>query len=345
MKTSSLLLIAGLVGLLQGAPVHAAEPSPAQALFEQGIKDMLAGRFDEACPPIEQSYKIEPLPGTLFYLAECEAKRGRIATALARYNEYLVLYPKLPRDKKAKQGNRLQTAKKQVAALEPQVPRLTLVPPADAPASLIVQCDGVPVDRDALGTPLPVDPGEHVVTTWLAGDALSQLQVKLAAGEKLSVRLTYGNQAAAPPPRSPGSVPANPPDADTGYAQGPSPARRAVTYVAGGVGLVGLVIGGLMGGFAIAQKSAINAGCKPTGDADKLVCNDEGYRASENLREFGLWSTVGVGVGAAASGVALVLITTEPSGPKPAARGNGWMTAGVVSLGLSGAVLGVSGAW
>src|SRR5262245_43916079 len=104
---------------------------PAEALFDKGVADMEAKRFDEACPAIEQSYQLDPRLGTLFTLAECEAARGRIATAVGRYDEYLELFAALPPDKQAKQRDREKTSRAQKAALRPLAPILTLkLPPA-----------------------------------------------------------------------------------------------------------------------------------------------------------------------------------------------------------------------
>src|ERR1700733_10594176 len=90
----------GTVAFLAGAIALAADP--AQAAFERGLAQMEAGRFDLGCPAVEESYKLDPRPGTLFTLAECEAKRGHLATAVRRYDDYLSLWSALPPDKKQK---------------------------------------------------------------------------------------------------------------------------------------------------------------------------------------------------------------------------------------------------
>jgi tetratricopeptide (TPR) repeat protein len=88
MTARRILAVAVLaLGTVLTSPARAADPDPAQALFDQAIADMEAGRFDKACPAIKRSHKLEPLPGTLFALAECEAKRGALATAVQRYEE------------------------------------------------------------------------------------------------------------------------------------------------------------------------------------------------------------------------------------------------------------------
>src|SRR6185503_14320298 len=75
------------VGALTWPRSAAAQASSAGALFDQGVAYMEENRFDRACPAIEVSYWLDARPGTLFTLAECEAERGRLAMAVARYDE------------------------------------------------------------------------------------------------------------------------------------------------------------------------------------------------------------------------------------------------------------------
>ena len=51
---------------------------------------------------VSKAGSITPRPGTLFTLAECETRRGRIATALRRYEQYVSLYPTLAPELKAR---------------------------------------------------------------------------------------------------------------------------------------------------------------------------------------------------------------------------------------------------
>ena len=80
-----------LLFLVISAPATAAaqDLAAAEALFSKGLADMEAGRYDAACPAIGESYRLDPRGGTLFTLAECEAKAGKIATAVARYDDAL----------------------------------------------------------------------------------------------------------------------------------------------------------------------------------------------------------------------------------------------------------------
>src|SRR5262245_2386168 len=100
-----------LLATSRAGAAFAADKDPAELAFDRGIEHMQAGRFAEGCPLIEQSYTLDPRPGTLFALADCEVQNGRLATADARYDEYLRMYEALPREKKLKQGTRERDAR------------------------------------------------------------------------------------------------------------------------------------------------------------------------------------------------------------------------------------------
>jgi hypothetical protein len=344
------------LALLASAAPARAEVDPAEALFQKGIKDLEAGRYETACPPIEQSYRIDPRIGTLFALAECESKRGRIATAVARYEQYLAQHGKLPRDKKAKQGDRALVARRQVDVLKPDLPRLTLVLPREAPRDMVVRRDGATVAEDALGAAIPVDPGDHVITTAAPGGALSEVRLKLARGQQMRLVLTVVAAPAAAPPLagSPPGAAAAPPAPVVATDAKPTSGRRVGAYVAGGIGIAGLIVGGVFGGLALGQKSTVDANCTPTADPGTLGCHHEGYQASRNLQQLGLWSTVGFAAGLTGGVVAVVLFATEPAraktdagarGPRRPAKQAISAAAGLLSASPGGAMVGIEGAW
>src|SRR5882724_2704267 len=111
----------------------AQDSATAGALFEKGVADMEAGQFASACPAIEESQRIDPRPGTLFTLAECSARWGKVASAAAQYQEYVDLVSRLTREQQQRHKARADIARGQLTKLKPSVPTLTLVVPADAP--------------------------------------------------------------------------------------------------------------------------------------------------------------------------------------------------------------------
>lgn len=307
---------------------------------------MEAGRFEEGCPAIEQSQKLDPRPGTLFTLAECEALRGRIATAIARFDEYLALHPTLTPKQQRNQGDRDQSARKQREALAREVPGLRLELPPDAPPSTAVELDGQPLAPTAIGALLPVDPGKHVIRAQVPGGPAIERSVLVDRGESKTVVL----EVTAPPPQPPpppasaagtggtGSGAVSAPPAATTHGAGAG-GRRVAVYLAGGLGLTGLVVGGVTGALAMERKGVVDRNCAGT------ACNHEGKTAADAMKALGLASTIAFGVGIAGAGAAAVLLLTEPKATNAGASGGAWVAAGVVPVGSGGAALDVRGAW
>jgi hypothetical protein len=333
-------LVIGVAGalLLSSSRARAADPDPAQAAFDRGMVHFNAGQFDKACPAIDESYDLDPRPGTLFTLAECEAKRGRLATALRRYDEYLALYASLPADKKQKQGDREQVSKAARAALAPQVPELTLRRAPRSPPGTRVTCDGAPVAEASFGVPVRLDPGEHVITVQAPAGPATERRVTLGNGEKkalvLEAKEPTSEPAPAPAPEPPAPVSAAP------EAPGPG-GRRIGAFVSGGVGVVGVVIGAVTGGLALGKKSTVDANCgSGIHSADPTACNALGLSEARSLKALGLASTLGLALGAAGVGTAVVLFAIEPAARPERGQAGRWVGVGVLGTGAA-----VRGTW
>src|SRR4051812_38383125 len=102
--------------MLFAGSAWAQEDAAAEALFNKGPSEMEAARYETACPTIKESQRLDPRMGTLFPLAECEAKGGMIASAVAHYNESPRLFPRLAPPQKATQAGRDKVSATQKAA-------------------------------------------------------------------------------------------------------------------------------------------------------------------------------------------------------------------------------------
>jgi hypothetical protein len=349
----SLLLVPGLlVPLALASSALAQDIAAAESLFNRGRADMAAGRYEAGCKAIAESQRLDPRPGTLFTLAVCEAKWGRIATAAARYSDYLSLYERLPPAEKARQTERAQQAKAQREALAPQVPELTLVLPPRAPTGTVVQRDGAVMADAALGVALPVDPGEHVLTTQAPGGPVWEQRITLSKKEKKHLTLEV---KPAPEPESqpvnaetqpvkPVNPEAPPPKGAEGSGGG---GQRVAAYVVGGIGIAGLALGGVMGGLALAKKGTVTDHCgKGIGAKSEVACDPTGLDAVSSGRTLSLVSTIGFAAGGGAVAIAAVLLLTAPSQAKPVEGSRRrWITAGMLQAGPEGAVVGVRGGW
>jgi hypothetical protein len=338
------------------APIAAQDSATAAALFDKGLAEMQAGHFTAACPAFAESYRLDPQPGALFTLAECEAKAGKLASAVIRYDEYLELFSRMTPAQRTGQRGRDKIATEQRQKLSPQVPQLTLTLPAGAPAGILVKRDGQALASVALGTALPVDPGEHVISTTVPGGPEHQQRVTLAAGDKKSMELEIelpsspaassapaaASSSSAPPSASPPTSASAPPSS----ASGPTPQPRVPVskgsaspwaYVAGGIGLAGVAVGTVTGLMAVGKKSIVNDNCKD------LQCSAKGMDAVDSGRNLALVSTIGFGVGAAGlvTGVVLLMV----GGDKGPEKNGSFVRPLIASPTGNDALLGVRGTW
>lgn len=163
------------------------EPSRAQELFDQGLKDMLAGKYETGCPALEESYELDPAPGALFTLAECEAKWGHDGRALELYEDYVDEYDAMSTEEQKGQGERPDIARKQIDKLSDKTGRVVIDVPSSAPAGTAVEIDGRRVDAEDYGEPKPVDPGTHTVTVTYPGEEPREYTVEVQEGESRRV--------------------------------------------------------------------------------------------------------------------------------------------------------------
>lgn len=144
-----------------------AQPSPdtraaAAALFEEGRKLAAEGKHADACPKLEESQKMDPGTGTLYYLSDCYEKIGRTMSAWVGFRDVAA------QALSAGNSEREKVARGRVATLEPQLMRLKIVVRPD-PGSLSVTRDGAVMSPGVFGTAIPLDPGAHVINATAPG--------------------------------------------------------------------------------------------------------------------------------------------------------------------------------
>ncbi|MEZ4226209.1 MAG: hypothetical protein R3B13_35005 [Polyangiaceae bacterium] len=327
LRPSSRLLVAFLV---VGATASAKDPTPAEVAFRDGLKALKAGDLDKACPRLAQSYDLDHQAGTLFTLADCFRKAGKTASALARYDEYLQLFEGMSeKDKKAQRG-REKFVREHSRSLEKTVPRLTVRVSADSPLGTVVLRNGVRMREATLGLPLPLDPGEYVLSAKAPDGREVELPVQLAPGETRDVELRIApiDGAPAPTPSRPRAAPptqtnAPVPDTNTGSGQ------RTAGLVLMGAGAAALAVGAVTGVMVLGRKDQIRANCGIGGDAS--ACNETGKAEADSAQTLALLSTVGFAVGIAGLGSGAALYFTAP---RPAAADAGGDSAW--SVGVAG---------
>lgn len=298
---AKLLLAVSAVALSLSRPALAQNPAAAEALFEQARAAMAAGDYDIACARLRDSDKLDPAVGTRFNLADCEERRGHVATAWSLFRGVL---SELSQD-----DDRKPIAVERARALEPRMPYLTLVRRPETPADARVRVDGVDLGEGSLGVPLPMDPGKHELVLS-SGGTEQKSNFQMQEGQHLDLALRWNDVAVAPRPVGGNARADEAPQPSVGSG------RRQWAYVAGGVGIAGVALGTVSGIITLSKKSTANANCSD----EQHVCNQAGVEANESGRTFAALSGVGFGMGVVGLATATVLWLTAPRAPATSAH-------------------------
>jgi hypothetical protein len=326
-----------LLGLGAAGPAAAQDTAAAEALFRRGLAAMEAGRYAEGCSALAESYRLDPKPGALFTLAECRSKEQKIATAVALYDDYLAAFAALSPADQARQRGREKIAAEKKRVLGPRVPRLVLrLPPG---VTRTVTRDDVTLRPPALGIPLPVDPGEHQVTSQVVGGAVQRQTIVIGPDEEKVVDLEVAPPRGEPPAARPPAAEAPPayaPAAERPPSSGGS--RRPYAFTALGLGGAGLLVGAATGAAVLSKRAVVASNCV------NHICTQAGLDAADSGKTLGGVSTgsfVVGGLGLVAAGI-LFLTDRPSSGPAPTA---GSFRPVFGSLDMKGALVGARREW
>jgi hypothetical protein len=308
-----------LAGMLQVTAVRAqavddATRGAARTLGYEGIAEFQAGRYAVAAEKLDRAYLALKVPSLGLWSARAFEKVGRLVAASERYLEVVRLDPS--GGDLAVQREAQADAAREQAALESRIPTLVIVVEGADGDAFAVSVNGAPVPASLLGAKRPVDPGPVKVDVR-AGDREKSEQISVTEGEQRTVTLTLvpktpSVEAAKAPSESPtrpvpapiAAKPASSPVADTGGGS----TNTTLAMVAFGLGGAGLILGGVTGGMAASRIQDID---------DRDVCRDNRCPPSmtDEVDEYNTLrtlSTVGFGVGLGASAVGVALLLTAP---------------------------------
>ncbi len=137
------------------------DPSAADALFQSAREAMARGDFRAACPRFAESQRLDPAPGTLLNIAQCEEREGKLTASYAHVNEALEAFPRddfwIP-----------YYAREQLAALKRRVPTVTVTLATGTSRARVFR-DDLELREGSFGVPLPLDP--------IGGDVLVRFAV------------------------------------------------------------------------------------------------------------------------------------------------------------------------
>ena len=264
-------------------PAFAGNTVIAESMYQEGVKLMKAGKFKDACPKLEESLRQDHAAGTLLALADCNEKIGKNASAWAEFKELSFEL------KKRNKMEMAQQAADRANALEPKLSKLIINAAGNTPG-LSIRRDKEEVGMAILGTPVAIDPGEHIVEVTAPGFQVWQTTIVIGA--------TADTQTVAIPPLAP-------------LAKVKTGPNKGLLYAGIGVGVVGvagLAVGGAFGGLAMSQASGAKG--------DKTLCpgntcTPAGRSAIDAASTKATISTIGVAAGGALTVTGIVLIAVS----------------------------------
>ncbi|MFO0552603.1 MAG: hypothetical protein U0271_29705 [Polyangiaceae bacterium] len=331
---SSSISSALLVGVLAGSVFfsNAARAQPvdnskalAEALFEKGRELLEAKNYDEACPKLEESQRLEPKLGTLLNVALCHEGQNRTATAWAEFKEAANLA------ELRKEQNRVDFAREHATALKARLSFLTLQKTGDTPG-LVIKLDNKVIESVLLGVGLPLDPGDHTVVVSATGYAEFNRRITIQPGpiqQQLEipalVKLPDKVPDETPPPKKEDPPPkkVEPVEPD----EGPGKAIAITGFTIGGASLIVAIV---TGAVTIAQVPTLREKC--TND----VCTGQDAEDLDTANAIANASNATfaiAGVGAVVGVIGLLIAPPKPTPPKAASAR--FFSVGDVGAGLS----------
>jgi hypothetical protein len=322
---STLVAVTALCGIstTTGSVAHAqaTDKVAAEALFQQARTLMDQGKYEQACPKLEESQRQDPAVGTLLYLGLCYEKNGQTASAWATYHSAESAA------RNAGQSKRAKMAQDRAENLTDQLSTLTIrVPASSQTPGLTVKRDGKFVGTAMLGTAVPVDPGEHTLEASAPGKETWTGTVEVPGNAAMAAVdipvLKDAPKGAEPAPAESGTAAPSgasmAASAGGGHggdrqpgATGRGDTQRIIGIVSGVVGVVG---GGIGVVFALRSKSKDDESTSHCGiGGDPNACDDLGLQLNDEAKQAATISTVSFVAGAAFLAGGAVLYLTAPS--------------------------------
>ncbi len=300
------MLVVPICVLAWSGAAFARDSAAGEALYRAAKESAKKGDWEKACAQFAESQRLDPAPGTLVNLADCEEHRGLVASAWTHFTEV---------ESQFKPGDaRSGYAREHAAQLEKRIPRLVIRLQAGAPASARVFRDDEELRAASLGVPLPVDPGKHVVVVKV-GSAEARFPVTAVESLNTEVLAIAPAEAAAP------SAKAEPAQVSRGAARPIEPPKqpdqkpasagdnRTLGWMLVGAGGVGLAVGGVTGVLALSNAGKVKDVCGP----DYATCDSGSVDNASKGKTMATVSTIAFIAGGALLGAGLYFVISAPS--------------------------------
>jgi len=256
---------------------------------------------------------VKPTPQVRFNIALCEERLGLLVAALGDYEL-------AGSDAQAQKADQVrQEVDARLESLKARVPRVVVKRGAGADSASI-SLDGVPLGDSVLNSPLPVDPGPHVVEGVAGGYLPFKQAFRVAEQQTATIEVKLELEPAKPPPPAPPPV------------MPPAQTMRTAGFIVGGAGIASLITSGAMFYLRHTTISDLDKQC----GADRMSCPDDAQSTVDRGKLYTTLGNVTLAVGALGLGVGATLVVL---GGRSSPRASVGIAPGAVGANVGGATL------
>jgi hypothetical protein len=174
----------------------ASDKATARQVATEGIEFFRAGRYSDALDRLRRAQSLYDAPVHLLYIARSQDKLGQLVEAAENYR--LLDHYALPNAAPEAWVAAVDNGRKELAALEPRVPKLRIVTEPKEVPDATVRIDDATVSSAVLGIARPVNPGHHHVEVGRKGGAPVEADVDVAESETKDVSVALPTETATP---------------------------------------------------------------------------------------------------------------------------------------------------
>jgi hypothetical protein len=260
-----------VLAALVAPSVALGQSADADALFHEARKLVDAGDFAHACPKFAESERLDPAPGTLLNLAQCEEHIGHVVEAQEHY--------RLAASGFKQKDPRRDVCTTKASELDAHIAHVTLRLAPSSPEGTVVKRDATVLGAADLGQSVAMNPGTVAVVVSAPGHEDKSYPLTIKDGDSTDMTLEVGPAVR----ENPAIVVVEKPKATSAS----SPVRPVGIAVAA-VGIVGIGIGIVTGVMALDRANTVKAHCNTTTD----ICADQiGYSAAQDGQTLSTLST------------------------------------------------------
>jgi hypothetical protein len=305
--------------------VDDATRNTARSLAGEGKEAFDAKNYGRAVDLFHRAYALVPAPTIALYEAQALVKLGRLVEAEEAYMRAV----RTPLDQHSSEQFRVavQDAERELAELQPRLPKATIVITGPAAVSTDVQVtlDGKQLPAAMVGVGIPVDPGQHVLRAVARGGEPAEVRFQISEKEqrRLEIAPVPGETAVPPPVVRATTAPRD------GAPKQVRAWQKPLGVAVGSVGVAGLATGIVTGLMAGSRHATVERECPGR------VCTEGGAGADalESFRTLRTVSTIGYVVGGVGLAAGATLLLTAPSRPPESARSvEVWLSVGRVGV-------------